>query len=349
LAEAFDAAMKPKTVGLIVADQVTAADLMGPAEVFSRATIQSSDQPESRESCYRVLTIGVKKEPCVTDCGIVIRPNVDLEKAPPLDTIFVSGSRGSHGERLNRKLVKWLKQRAPNTRRVAALGRGIYELAATGLLDGREAVIHWSFAKDVASQFPRLRVNSNNLYVKEGCFYTCAGGISAIDFSLAMVEEDFGRQVALALARELLVHVKRPGEEEQYSEALRFQVQSSDRFANLPAWILCNLDQDLSIEALAHKASMSPRNFSRLFKAAFGETPADFVARARITEARKRLLIPRNSIESVASSVGFKSADVFSRTFERMVGIRPSTYRGSLATHPADGSTNHSQSLPSYR
>jgi transcriptional regulator GlxA family with amidase domain len=135
-----------------------------------------------------------------------------------------------------------------------------------------------------------------------------------------MVEEDYGRHVALALARELLVHVKRPGEEEQYSEALKFQVQSSDRLAELPAWILCNLNQDLSVEALSQKACMSPRNFSRLFKAAFGETPAEFVARARVSEARKRLLIPRNSIESVASSLGFKSADVFSRTFERMVG-----------------------------
>jgi transcriptional regulator GlxA family with amidase domain len=346
LAEAFAAAMDPKTIGLILAEQITAADLMGPAEVFSRATIRRIDHPGACESCcYRVMTIGINAEPCVTECGIVIRPHVDLENAPPVDTVFVASGR-SDGEKRNRKLVKWLKQRAANTRRIAALGRGIYTLAATGLLDERQAVIHWRFAKDVASRFPKLRVNPSNLFVKDGPCYTCAGGSAAIDFSLAMVEEDYGRQVALALARELLVHVKRPGEEEQYSEALKFQVQSSDRFAELPAWILCNLNQDLSVEALSQKACMSPRNFSRLFKAAFGETPAEFVARARVSEARKRLLIPRNSIESVASSLGFKSADVFSRTFERMVGIRPSTYRGSLAAVAANGFIKPQQEAP---
>src|SRR5207244_9815500 len=129
--------MNPKTVGLIIAEEIAAADLMGIAEVFSRATIRRSDQPEARESrCYLVMTIGINAEPCVTECGIVIRPDVDLEEAPPLDTIFICSSGGFHDEKLNRRLLKWLKQRAPNTRRIAALGRGIYALAATGLLDG---------------------------------------------------------------------------------------------------------------------------------------------------------------------------------------------------------------------
>src|SRR4029077_12389405 len=112
-------------------------------------------------------------------------------------------------------------------------------------------------------------------------------------------------------------------------EALQFQVQSCDRFADRSSWILCNLNQDLSIESLAQRTCMSPRNFTRLFKTEFGRAPAEFIASVRITEARRRLLIPRNSIESVAASVGFKSADAFSRTFERLVGLRPSAFRGS--------------------
>src|SRR4029077_15798358 len=212
--------MNPKTVGLIIAEEVAAADLMGPAEVFSRATIGMSDQPEARESrCYRVMTIGISAEPCTTECGIVVRPDVDLEEAPPLDTVFICSGGGVHGEKLKRRLLKWLKQRAPNTRRIAALGRGIYALAATGLLDGRQAVIHWRFAKDVASRFPKLRVNSNNLFVKDEAFYTCAGGTSAVDFALGFVEDDYGRHVALALARELVLQIKRSGEQEQCSEA----------------------------------------------------------------------------------------------------------------------------------
>jgi transcriptional regulator GlxA family with amidase domain len=313
---------------------------MGIAEVFSRATIRRSDQPDARESrCYRVMTIGINAEPCVTECGIVIRPHVDLEEAPPLDTVFVCS--GSNSGKLNRRLIKWLRQRAPNTRRIAALGRGIYALAATGLLDGRQAVIHWRFAKDVASRFPKLRVNPNNLFVKDGPFYTCAGGTSAVDFALGLVEEDYGRHVALALARELIVHVKRSGEQEQYSEALKFQIQSSDRFADLPAWILSHLSDDLSIDALAQRAAMSRRNFTRLFHEAFGKTPAQFVAETRIAEAQQRLLVPRNSIESIAHSLGFRSADVFSLAFERCTGIRPRIYRAlRRAPKSNNGSAN---------
>jgi transcriptional regulator GlxA family with amidase domain len=340
LAEAFTAAMNPKTVGLIVAEEIAAADLVGPAEVFSRARIRRRDQPEGSESrCYRVLIIGVNTGPCVTECGIVIRPHVDLEEAPPLDTVFVCS--GSNSGKLNRRLIKWLRQRAPNTRRIAALGRGIYALAATGLIDGRQAVIHWRFAKDVASQFPKLRVNPNNLFVKDGPFYTCAGGTSAVDFALALVEEDYGRHVALALARELVVHVKRSGEHEQYSEALKFQIQSSDRFADLPAWIFSHLSEDLSIDALAQRAAMSRRNFTRLFHEAFGKSPAQFVAEARIAEAQQRLLVPRNSIESIAQSLGFRSADVFSVAFERCTGIRPRIYRAlRRAPKSNNGSAN---------
>jgi transcriptional regulator GlxA family with amidase domain len=338
--------MDPKTVGLIVAEEITAADLMGPAEVFSRATIRKSDQQEARESpCYRVITIGINAGPCVTECGIVIRPHLHLEEAPPLDTVFICSGTGGNGEKLNRKLVKWLKQRAPNTRRLAALGKGIYALAATGLLDGRQAVIHWRFAKDVASRFPKLRVNPNNLFVKDGPFYTCAGGASAVDFALALVEEDYGRHVALALARELVVHVKRSGEHEQYSEALKFQIQSSDRFADLPAWILSHLSDDLSIDVLAQRAAMSRRNFTRLFHEAFGKTPAQFVAEARIAEAQQRLLVPRNSIESIASSLGFRSADVFSVAFERFTGVRPRIYR-ALRRAPKSSSNGSANVAP---
>src|SRR5438876_913983 len=325
------AAMIPKTVGLIVFERMAAADLTGPAEVFSRARMPNGDGREFR--CYPVLTLGISTAPCATECGIIVKPQLDIKDARPLDTLIVSGGSGIHDARLN-KIAKWLSRQAPATRRIVTLGTGIYALAATGLLDRREVATHWRVAKDVALRFPKLRVIPNNLFVKDGPFYTCAGGTSAVDLSLSLIEEDYGRQIALKLARELVVHLKRSGEQEQYSEALQFQVQSCDRFADLPAWILCNLNQDLSVEALAQKACMSPRNFTRLFKDAFGKAPAEFVASARITEARRRLQVPRNSIESVAMSVGFRSADVFSRAFEREVGCRPSTYRARLRIMP---------------
>jgi transcriptional regulator GlxA family with amidase domain len=324
-ASRFDVATKSKTIGILVFEEMTAADLLGPAETFSRATIPT-DNGRDRH-CYHVVTIGVSTEPCVTESGIAVKPQVDMRRAPVLDTVIVPGGSGTHNPKLNKQVGKWLKARSSTTRRIAALGTGIYAPAATGLLDGRQVVAHWRFAKDVASRFPKLRVNSRNLFVKDGRFYTCAGGISTVDFALFLIEEDYGRRVALGLAHELVVHLKRPGGEEQYSEPLQFQTQSSDRFADLPAWILSHLSDDLSVDALAERVGMSRRNFTRLFHKSLGKSPSQFVAEVRIAEARRRLLVPRNSIESVANSLGFRSADVFSVAFERHVGVRPRTYR----------------------
>jgi transcriptional regulator GlxA family with amidase domain len=336
--------MNPKTVGLVVLEHVTIVDVTGPAEVFARAKIRIGNQSaDSRSSprdesvpsadlrpCYRVLTLGVGGEPCVTECGIEIKPHSNLEAAPPLDTLFVCGCSQTHHSSRSRKLANWLKQRSTLARRVVGIGTGVHELAATGLLDGRQVAVHWRLTNDFALRFPNVRVNPNTLFIKDGPFYSCAGGASAIDLSLSLIEEDFGRRIALNLARELVLHVKRSGDQDQCSEPLQFQLQSCDRFAEIFTWILCNLNQDLSVETLAQKACMSSRNFSRLFKAAFGKAPAEFVAGMRIAEARRRLEVPRNSIESVANSVGFQSADAFSRAFEREVGCRPSSYRAML-------------------
>jgi transcriptional regulator GlxA family with amidase domain len=304
---------------------MTAVDLMGPTEVFSRPTIAADDGRERH--FYKVMTIGVSAKPCVTESGVAVEPHLDMQHAPQFDTIIIPGGSGIHDPRFNKKIIEWLIGRAPATRRIAALGAGIYALAATGLLDGREVVIHWRFAKDVASQFPKLRVDAGKLFAKDGAFYTCAGGISAVDFSLALIDEDLGRQVALKLACELVVPLKRSDNEEQYSESLRFQVESSDRFTDLPAWILSHLSHDLSVDALAERACMSRRNFTRLFNKTFGKSPSRFVAEARINEARRRVLIPRVNLENIAASLGFKSADVFSKAFERHVGVRPRAYR----------------------
>jgi transcriptional regulator GlxA family with amidase domain len=320
-------------IGIIVFEQMTAGDLMGPSETFFRPTIPTDNGRDRR--CYEIVTIGVSTKPCVTESSIAVEPQVDMQHALPLDTVIIPGGSGIHNPKLNRQIGKWLIAQAPTTRRIAALGTGIYALAATGLLDGRQVVAHWRFAKDVASRFPRLRVTSNCLFIKDGPFYTCAGGTSAVDLTLSLIEEDCGRQVALGLARELVVHLKRSCDHEQYSEALQFQVHSSDRFADLPAWILSHLSHDLSVDALAQRAGMSRRNFTRLFHKTFGKTASQFVAEARIAEARKRLLVPRNSIESVASSVGFQSADVFSVAFERLAGVRPSIYRARRLALPA--------------
>jgi len=211
---------------------------------------------------------------------------------------------------------------------VASVCTGVYGLAASGLLDGRRVTTHWMFTADLARRFPRLRVEPNALFVKDGPFYTSAGVTSGIDLSLALVEEDFGPQVALAVARMLVVYLKRDGGQEQYSEPLRFQTQSSDRFSELAAWMAGHLHQDLSVEALAGRACVCSRHFSRRFKDAFGSTPAAFVADLRLNEARRLLSSGTSPVEAIAASVGFGGADSFRRAFERRFGITPTGYRG---------------------
>jgi transcriptional regulator GlxA family with amidase domain len=321
--------MSPKTVGLIVFEKMAAADLTGPAEAFSRANIVNSYGCEC--PCYHVLILGVNTEPCMTESGIVVKPQVDLGNAPALDTVIVSGGSGICDAKLSKKITKWLSYRAPTTRRIATLGTGIYALAATGLLDHHQVATHWRFAGDVALRFPNLRVNPNCLFVKDGPFYTSAGAMAGTDLSLSLIEEDYGPRVALAVARELVVYLKRSGRQEQYSETLQFQTKSVSRLSELTTWIISHLNENLSVEALAAKACLCPRHFSRRFKTEFRTTPANFVEKLRLDEACHRLSSRDNSVEGVGVSVGFKSADAFRRAFQRRLGVTPSEYRRRVA------------------
>ncbi len=321
--------MNPKTVGLIVFEQMSVADLTGPAEAFSKAKIQNSDGRENY--CYRVLPLGVSAKSCVTECGITIKPQLDIENAPPLDTLILSGGSGIQNTRLTKKITKWLSRRATVIRRIATLGTGIYALAATGLLDRRQVVTDCRIARDVALRFPSLRVNPNYLFVKDGPFYTSAGGMAGIDLSLSLIEEDYGPRIALAVARELVVYLKRLGGQEQYSEILQFQTKSISRLSELITWVVSHLNENLSVEALAAKACLCPRHFSRRFRMEFGTTPADFVERLRLDEACHRLSRHYSSVDDVAVSVGFKSAAAFRRAFQRRLGVKPSEYRRRIA------------------
>jgi transcriptional regulator GlxA family with amidase domain len=214
-----------------------------------------------------------------------------------------------------------------STRRIASVCTGIYGLAATGLLAGRKVTTHWHHAHNVARRFPDLKVNDNAIFIKDGQFYTSGGATAGIDLALSLIEEDYGQQVSLGVARELVVYLKRSGGQEQYSEPLQFQTESVSRFSELATWIHSHLNNDLSVETLAGRACLCPRHFSRRFKTEVGTSPADFVERLRLDEARRRLSAGDNSIENVGMSVGFKSVDAFRRAFERRLGVSPGDYR----------------------
>lgn len=317
--------MTPKRIGFIGFDGVVAIDLAGPAEAFALAEIRQEGHDPKR--CYEIVIIGLSNKPFLAASGLSFTPHATVRNAPSLDTIVVPGGAGLRKPQIGRAVAAFVKTRANKTRRIVSICTGIYGLAATGLLANRRVTTHWRYAQDVACRFPKLQVNSNAIFVKDGSFYTSAGATAGIDLSLSLIEEDFGPRVAMSVARDLVVYLKRSGGQEQYSEPLQFQTESISRLSELATWMLGHLHEDLSVETLAAKACLCPRHFSRRFKVDFGTTPADFVERLRLDEARRRLSEGDNSVENVGTSVGFKSADAFRRAFERRLGINPSDYR----------------------
>lgn len=316
--------MMTRRIGIVGFDGVTALDIAGPAEAFAAAADESRGE---RRPCYEVVVLGLTRRRFVAESGIVFVPAHSIAAVPELDTVIVPGGSGLRRVGTTERVSAFVTAVAPNVRRVASVCTGIYGIAPTGLLDGRRVTTHWRFADDVARRFPKLRMDRNALFVRDGSFYTSAGITAGIDLALAMIEEDHGNRTALAVARELVVYFKRPGGQEQYSEPLRYQVSSSDKIADLAPWIISHLDQDLSVEHLAARVNLCPRHFTRRFRHSFACAPAEFVQRVRLDEARRRLSGRSRSIQGVAYSVGFASPDVFRRAFERQFGISPRAYR----------------------
>jgi transcriptional regulator GlxA family with amidase domain len=318
--------MTPKHIVIVGYDDIMGLDLVGPMEAFGSAEVKSSRGLAER--CYRVTIAALQGKTFRSEFGLRFAAEKSLASISEADTVIVPGGSALRRSNAPQKLSEWLLKTADSIRRIASICTGIYGIAPSGLLDGRRVSTHWKFASDLAKRYPKLKVDPSSLYIKDGKFWTAAGVTAGIDLSLALIEEDFGPEVALSVARDLVVYMKRPGGQEQYSEPLQFQLQSRSRFADLLPWMVAHLDQDLSVDVLADKISLCPRQFSRRFAQEFGSSPASFVRRLRLDEARQRLSSPDCTVEGVARSVGFGDADNFRRAFERCFGIAPSAYRG---------------------
>ena len=313
--------MSPKRIGLVGFDGVTALHVVGAADAFTAAALD--DGYGNRIACYEVWTLGVDCERFHAESGVLLTARATLAAAPDFDTILVAGGSGIRWPGVADAIAEWLIKRAPTTRRIGAACAGIYALAATGLLDGREVTTHWRLATDIGRRFPRLKLNHKRTLVRDGTFYTAAGLSAGINLPLALVEEDYGRHLAQAVARELVVHTS--GQERALAPApSRAPTQPIDRFADLVAWIMHNLHADLSVEVLARRACMCPDHFSKAFKSVMGEPPSCFVENLRLHEAQRRLTRSNKTVESVAASVGFSNPAAFQRAFQRKFGARPS-------------------------
>lgn len=313
----------PKIIGFVAFDGITALDLLGPYEVFATANALC----DKGRDLYRTVIVAPSMSAVTSDSGFVFQPSADFSSPIEFDTLITPGGPGLRRPQPNALIAEWLRRRANRTRRMVSVCTGFYGLAATGLLDGRRAATHWRWARDAARRFPAVRVDPAVLYVEDPPFYTSAGITAGIDLALALVEQDQGASLALAVARELVIYLKRPGGQPQFSEPLRFQSSAVSRFSDLAAWLPQHLQDDLSVEALASRVNMGERHFSRVFTTTFGTTPGRYVEAIRLDVARERLTSSRRTVEAVAISVGFASADVFRRSFERHFGVSPTTYR----------------------
>jgi transcriptional regulator GlxA family with amidase domain len=322
--------MTARWIGIVGYEGVNALDLTGPTEVFAQSFVLGADEP-----AYRVMCLSPDGQPFKTWSGLRISPECSLAEAPALDTILIPGGTGIREAKVLEPIAAWVRERAPTTRRVVSVCTGLIALGASGLMDGRRATTHWNYVKEVARRFPAIRLDPDAIFVRDGCFASSAGVTAGIDLALALVEEDLGPSAALAVARMLVVYVRRSGGQQQYSEPLRFQARAAGRFADLAAWIPANLDRDLSVETLAGRVNCSPRHFARLFKEAFDASPAEFVEALRLAEAAERLVCSPSTVDVIAASVGYASGDVFRRAFERRFSVTPSLYRARFASDAA--------------
>lgn len=312
-----------KTIGLLAYDEMQVLDLAGPLDVFGGANACAHGA-----SPYALCVIGLRASAVLAENGLSIVPAHTLDDAPPLDTLLIPGGMGA---RLvlpgDARLLDWLRGRAGDTRRIVSVCTGAYVLAAAGLLDGRRVTTHWRFADDLARRYPALRVETDRLFLRDGRFATSGGLTAGMDLVLALVEEDLGATAALDVARQLVMYMKRPGNQAQFSTPLAAQARSSGRMGELVEWLLAHLDEPLGMERMAAQVAMSARHFRRVFANTFGTTPARFVETLRLEQACLRLTQGRAPIGRIAAGVGFNSADAFRRAFRARYGVTPNDYR----------------------
>jgi transcriptional regulator GlxA family with amidase domain len=275
-----------KHIGLLGFDGVAALDLTGVLEAFYIAGGGNWRGPSAR---YATHVIGVSAKPFTAESGFRLMPDVALGDAPPLDTVVVPGGPGLREDKTNAIVAEWLAAHGTKARRVVSVCTGLYGLAASGLIDGRRATTHWYHAADAARRFPKVKIEPDAIYIRDGKFYSSAGMTAGIDLALALIEEDHGPALALSAARQMVVYMKRSGGQLQYSEPLRFQTRAGDRFCELVAHIVGDLAADWSVESMAARTGLSSRQFTRRFRAAFDAPPAVYVERLRLDEARLRL------------------------------------------------------------
>jgi transcriptional regulator GlxA family with amidase domain len=318
-----------RVIEVLAYPSVQLLDVTGPLQVFASANDLVAETGGTPPYVLRVVAQGGQGVTASAGLGLMADPLPPVGAA--LDTLMVAGGQGVEAAAADPALVDWVRKRASRARRVASVCTGAFLLAATGLLDGRRAATHWSVCADLARRFPAVRVEPDPIFVRDGPVWTSAGVTAGIDLALALVEEDLGRTLALAVARYLVVFLKRPGGQAQFSATLSLQA-AEDEFAALHDWINGHLASNISLLVLASQAGMSERSFSRHYATATGLTPGRAVERLRVEAARRLLSESRLPIKRIASRCGFGSEETMRRSFLRLLAATPQDYRARFGS-----------------
>lgn len=315
-----------KKVAVIVFDGVQPLDVSGPTSVFSVAN-------EHRPEAYSLFIASPRGGEVATNAGLTFSRTLPLAKLPlDLDTALIAGGsdEGLLQTIVEGEVAEWLRARAKSLRRFGSVCSGAFVLASSGLLDGRRAATHWRSCGWLAELFPAVQVDSESIFAFDGPVFTSAGITAAIDLSLALVEADYGHALASAVARQLVVYLRRSGGQAQFSDVLQAQSVSAD-FSDLIGWMSAHLARDLRLPALARRAGMSERNFTRRFTREVGQTPGGYVERLRVERARTLLETSNWSHKQLAAQCGFGSVDTLQRAFMRNLKVTPADYRRAFA------------------
>jgi transcriptional regulator GlxA family with amidase domain len=291
-------------------------DVTGPLEVFS-----------SCADYHVVIASPEGTDQLKTSQGLALAGALPLSQIEgPIDTLVIAGGPGAESGSYDPEYLRWIADAATESRRVASICTGAFLLAAAGLLDGKRAVTHWKHCDRLAREFPKIKVQADPIFLRDGSIYTSAGITSGIDLCLALVEEDHGHQAALDIARQLVMFLVRPGGQAQYSHMLSRQAITSEPLRELQVYMLENLKSNLSVEALAERIGMSPRHFSRVCLREMNMNPGQFVDRMRVEAAQQMIDSSSLGLKEIADQCGFASADTMRRAFQRTIGITAAEY-----------------------
>ena len=320
----------PRRVILVAVPNSEVLDVTGPLEVFSQASreLRRRRRRASGDAAYQLELWVPERGPVTTSCGLELGPARPLSSLRgPVDTLMVAGGIGVEAALGDRRLMAGLRRVAHQARRVTSVCTGAFLLAEAGLLDRRRVTTHWAACAALQKRYPALEVDPDPIFVHDGNTWTSAGITAGMDLALALVEEDHGRDVALMVARHMVLFLKRPGGQAQFSTRLQAQQTRSAPLAKVQEWIVDNPGDDLSVARLAQRAGMSPRHFARVFTRETGTTPARFVERARVELARRLLEEGSEGVDRIAADCGFGSPETLRRSFLRTLRVGPSEYR----------------------